>query len=463
MQSLQSLAWYGILVVLVMMGFVLIPYICKRSDLATAFNATLIGIGIYVGIGCFDAAMSPTLLRMQWRLGWFIPTADDIRWCITGTFVFISALLVFYYYNPVSRRLGERVLQKWPPLTPGLLVCVLLAAAALIVATPFVRSVTFVGPLVLNLSQKACSFAPVFAFTYWYRRKSNLFYLGLFLAVFAAAAMYSMMIFNGRRMLMTVFLGPILVVYWTTLRNWRISWSLTYLSAGAAIVFMAAATYSTFRHFNIADPTKRRDVSTVIDQIQRVNLKNAIELISEGKLDFFSQSNVQVSMLVHQLVASKQLKPEVANSLAFIVAFPIPRKVWASKPETIGHRIGHKILGLPATTNWGVGVAGHGAFEGGLAIMVFYAFLLASGLRLIDTAMARQPTNPFLIGILTAAIPHLIGFARGDFGIMSIETLNIFAFAIPFGIVGRMFFGTAPTESPKVWVLSPKKAHAGVS
>jgi hypothetical protein len=152
-------------------------------------------------------------------------------------------------------------------------------------------------------------------------------------------------------------------------------------------------------------------------------------------------------MLLRHMVERGGTEPAPANTLAFLISYPVPRRLWAEKPATVGFQY-PDIVKLPDRTNFGVGISGHGAYEGGLPIMVLYGFLVAIGIRFLDAPLLRQPDNPFLIAIQAAALPHILAFARGDFGIMTIETLICFIFIVPLGIGGRILFGTARRPSP---------------
>jgi hypothetical protein len=94
------------------------------------------------------------------------------------------------------------------------------------------------------------------------------------------------------------------------------------------------------------------------------------------------------------------------------------------------------------STNWGLGPAGHAAYEGGIFAMLLYAVLTALGIYWLDDPLRSQPENPFLISLHAAALPHVAGFARGDFGIMTIETVECFLFTVVLAFVCRMLLGT---------------------
>jgi hypothetical protein len=440
MDNCGPLAWYGMLVILTMMGFVAVPYWRGRSDLATAWNTLLCGIAIYTGLGCLEAAFDPSIAFKQ--LDWFQPSSSEVQRYMIDVTVFIVALLGFYYFDFFGRRVAGRSLRLWPPTTPNLFVFVLFACAVMIALSFVTGGITFIGPTVNNLARKASIVAVVFAFVLWYRRPANVALLFAFMGVFCLACIYAMMIFLGRRMLLAVGLGPVLVLYWMTLRNWRPGKCLLAIGICGAILFVGSAAYSSFRHFHRTSDDGARTASGVIEQLKTLDVNRIANMIASNQLRFFAQSNVKYSLLVQKAIALELVETEPANTLYFLASYPVPRRLWGEKPMTIGRRIGHYILELPQTTNFGVGIGGHGAFEGGPIIMVVYAYLIAFLIRLIDIPLQRQPTNPFLISLLAAAMPHVLALPRGDFGVMGIETIICFVYIVPLAFVGRMLFGT---------------------
>jgi hypothetical protein len=421
--------------------FIIIPYLRRKSDLITAWNAMLGGIAVYVGIGALEAA-STDVGGVFPLLSWYHPTKDEVRWYMTSSTVFIVALLVSHYYIPFTRSVANRSLRKWPEFTSGVLFYVLLVCAAFIFVDNFTRGMTFFGPLVNNVSRKAWVVASAFTFVYWYFRRDNLFALGLFVLVFILAALNSMVVYTGRRMILGVILGPLLTVYWITLRNWDLKKSIVALSVAGAAVFFVAAAYSTFRHYSISDDSKTRNVREIVDQITSFDSNRIGRLLGKGPLRFFAQSNAHYGMLLKRMLDEKRVDPKPANTLAFLISYPIPRRVWPGKPFSVGVMY-PTIVGLPNKTNFGVGISGHGAFEGGLPILVLYGFLVAFGVSFLDVPLANQPSNPFLLSIMAASLPHVVGFCRGDLTHMTIEVLIGFIVVVPLGIGGRMLFGTA--------------------
>jgi hypothetical protein len=309
--------------------------------------------------------------------------------------------------------------------------------------------VTFFGPLFLNMSHKAAVFACVFAFMLWYQDRINLAWLLLFIGVFLAACLFAMVVFSGRRLLLSIFLGPVLCMYWLHARHWRPAKCIAALSAAAMLILLISAVYSTFRFYNRGPEQQERTAKSTLAQISALRERESLfQVLLANKLHYFSQWNVHYSLLTKQHVDMKRLPPKPLNTLAFLASYPIPRRIWLGKPETVGITLPHDIEHIP-TTNWGVGIPGHGAYEGGILAVILYALLIAFGIRLLDVPLRDQPTNPFLISMHAAAYPHVVAIPRGDLGIMTIETAECFLFAILTGIVCRMMFGTERVKTPE--------------
>jgi hypothetical protein len=173
-----------------------------------------------------------------------------------------------------------------------------------------------------------------------------------------------------------------------------------------------------------------------------------------NKLHYFSQWNTHYSLLTKRYIDQGQLKPKPLNTLRFVLSYPIPRVIYPGKPEVIGATLVRDVVGYIGT-NWGLGIAGHGAYEGGVPALVLYALILAFGLRVIDDPMRDQPANPFLLAAFVSASPHIITIARGDLGIMLNEIIEAYAFMVALAIACRFIFGTETTATSgmSAWTL----------
>lgn len=445
MENTEPLVWYGALVLTVTGALILVPYMRRKADLLTGWNLLLISAAIFIGLGCFEAVSTGP---RQENLQDFHPTKSDIRWYLSTTTVFLSVLIVSYYYNPIARSLAGRSLAKWPPLTPALFLMVIGICFVVQVLSMATMGQVFFGPLLFKLSHKALAFMTVFAFMLWYRNRLNLFWLGLFCAVFLFACLTSIRFGTGRRLLLSMFVGPLLCFYWMQARHWRPTRSLVLIGIAAFAVFIIGLMYSSIRHFSqIAGQLRQeRTTSAIIEQIRSVRSRPWLERYTNDKLFYFSQQCVHYSLLVKRHVDNGRLEPKPLNTLYFAVVYPIPRRIWPDKPVLLG-AVAPRVIAQTPTTNWGVGIPGHAAYEGGILVAALYAFILAFAIRFFDDPLYKQPANPFLISMLAAASPHIVGWTRGDLGNMTLEAGECVLFAFILSVVCRMLFGT---ERPNV-------------
>lgn len=448
MNSLDPLVWFGLTIIITSGCFIIIPYLRGKSDLATGWNVLLLGLAMYTGVGCLEVKYGE---RIWEALDWFEPNQQEVEWYMLATTVFIVTLLVSYYFKPVARSIASKRLQKWPPNRAPVFFFVLAICGTFMMATFFTRQIPLIGQVIFNLSHKAAVFACVFGFMLWYQNRLNIAWLALFVAVFISTALFSMLVFSGRRLLLSIFLGPVLCVYWVHARYWRPSRCLTTLAVATVLILAISIVYSSFRWFSRGQEGEARTVATIVEKIRNLPKKrNLFGAYFGSQLRYFSQNNTYYSLLTERLVATGDIQPKALNTLRFLAAYPIPHRWWAGKPEIIGLTITRDVVHIPST-NWGVGIAGHGIYEGGIPALIVYAYLMAFGIRFLDEPMRAQPGNPFLVSLHAAAFPHLVAIPRGDLGNMTIDTVECFVYLIMLGIACRVVFGTErnPSYGPK--------------
>ena len=350
---------------------------------------------------------------------------------------FIVTLLLAYYYNSRAKAFAEKRLQKWPEVTPVLTIFVIGCCFAIEFAAIACRGSAFFGAVTFNLAWIGAPAACVFSFSLWNRSRSNMIWLSLFIGVFLWTAVYAMVMSAGRRLVLSAFLGPIVCMYWDHVRYWRPSRAIFATGLAGLFILGVSGVYSKFRHFE-----GKRSASGVVQQLKDVRGRGDwFSVIMRDRLDYFAQSTGHYSLLTQRWVAQNVLPPIPLNTLRFLAVYPVPRKLWPNKPEIIGVKITRDAAGLK-TTNWGVGIAGHGAYEGGIPALILYAILLAAFIRIIDEPLRLQPNNPFVQYILASALPHIVALPRGDLGGMTVEVGLSVLFAVLLGITCRTIFGT---------------------
>ncbi|MEX2308335.1 MAG: hypothetical protein WD738_12110 [Pirellulales bacterium] len=440
MENAGPLFWYGLFVLILTGSLILIPYIWRGTSLLSGWNMMLVGLASFTGLGCLEAFTSP-IIRFH-GLDWFQPTKAEVTWFMSATTLFLAALIGTYYYNPF-KRLTDRTLNKWPPQSTALYLWVIGGCLIVIVLAPLTMNSVFIGRVTLQLSHKAIVFATVFSFLLWMRQKMNPAWLALFIGTFLAALMLAMLAGATRRLFLSVFLGPVVVVYMTYVRHWRPSRALIALGLAAVTLLSINFIYNSFRRIGMHAGARERTAATLLEGARNVDT-TWLQKLSSDTFRMMAQSNVQYALFTKRNVDTGRLEAKTLNTVLFVLSYPIPRAIWPEKPSVIGLVITHDVVGA-RRANWGVNVIGHAAYEGGLWVAGLYGFLAAVGLRFLDDPFLRQPTNPFLMSAFAAAGPHIVGWPRGDIGVMSTEVLECFLFVFAIGIGARLFFGTDKT------------------
>ncbi len=446
MDNSDPLVPFGLAVILVVGLSIAIPFFRGKSDLLTAWNTLLLGVIVFAGLGSIEVNYVPAL---KWEhLQWFQPTAQEVHWYMLSTGTFIVTLLAAYYLNTPAKLFAQKRLRKWPEVTAPVTFFILGYCLVMLVASILLRGVTFIGPVLFNLAQVAAPAASVFSFRLWYRNRLNVGWLLLFLGVFLGAAMYAMIVSGGHRLLLSVFLGPFLYTYWIYLRHWGRIRVIVVLGLAAVLILGVSAIYSKFRYYNLT-AGGGRSASSIVGQMRELRAKGDwFTVFMKGPLQYFGQGTGQFALLTQRYVAQGVLPPIPLNTIRFLVTYPIPRNVWHGKPDLLSMRITRDAAQMPYT-NWGCGIAGHGAFEGGIPALMLYAVLLAIGIRIMDEPLRLQPDNPFLIYMLASSVPHLAAITRGDMGGMTMQTGQCVLFAVLLGIACRVIFGTQRNPLPR--------------
>ncbi len=457
MPNSDILVPFGIAIIIVVGMLIVIPFFRRKSDILSAWNTLLLGLIIFTAVGSIAVKYVPTFHFEQ--LNWFRPSVREIQWYIVATTSFIVTLMVAYYFNTPARAFAQKRLQTWPELTAPLTIFVIGICLVAVVASVVFQRITFVGPLTRNLAVAGVPAGCVFSFALWNRRRLNLGFLFLFIAVFSSTAIYAMVVSGGRRLLLSLFLGPILCLYWSNVRYWRPSRALVAIALAACVVLSVSVLYSNFRWYN-AHTKERRSASGVIEQLSKGrSLEELFGGFLKNRLDYLSQSNAHYALLTERYIAEGALTPAPLNTLRFLAAYPIPRNFWPGKPEVIGVKMTRDAAHITGGTNWGIGIAGHGAYEGGVLALMLYAVLLAFGIRVLDEPLRLQPGNPFLVYMHASALPHVVAIPRGDMGIMMINVAQSVLFAVLLGFVCRAIFGTRK----RALAAPPPRFHCGMA
>jgi hypothetical protein len=436
--SLLTVSGWGI--VAICAALILVPYWRGKADLFTAWNFALVGCAIFIGVACLDA-VDPR--KLVFKVSFDFPDKAYKDTLLRSVF-FFGCLLAFHYILPVGKKFASKRFGNSPPWSPLLLAFLLAFCAATAAAALFFQrsgGVVFLREAFMNLGHKAGIFAVALSFYAWYRNRTSPMALALFMAVFAAVVLYVMRVSHGRRLLLTVVFAPIAVMYWT---NWRYRRPAKVIALGTlALVFVVGIGlwYQTFRFYDRGRQAQERTFANTWTAMKKVDFDAMAEQLDNWK-SRLAQGVFPYAMLIQRMVDDNELEPRPLNTLQFMFAYPIPRRVWQEKPEPIGAVIVKKVLNLPQQTNWGLGVAGQGYYEGDWYALVIYALLLSLMIRLVDEPLKREPNNPFLIAVCAASSLFIVTWLRGDLGVHTVEILECYLFLLMLQFLGSLFAGS---------------------
>lgn len=408
----QMLNAFAFFLIAMIGAAIVIPYLRGKTDLVSASNALLFGGLVFVGLSCFESASRPS------HMGDY--TSNTYLLFMVSATWFFAVYVAAYHWWKWPKRAGGRVFQKWPEPTWPVTLSVI-ALVVCLVGFRYVAYVPVLSQVLLQLTEKAGPFAVVVAFTAWYRDKANPIMAALVIAAVCAAMVIAVLLGGSRRTFLGVLVAIPVCYYWYHGRNKKPLTNVI-LAGGVALgIGFVLTAYSATRWFDVGRRAEERNLQTSIEQLSNTwnNLAEADFLGDLGKL---GQNATEVSL--YSIFRTSNHDPAPFESLYIAAVNPVPRSMWPDKPVVYGSRIVEEVTG-GTQVNWGPGIVGHGFNEGGvmwaLPMLTFYALLFALLMGLADGCLASQPNNPFLVGILTASIPHLIATLRGDMSVVFIQ------------------------------------------
>jgi hypothetical protein len=417
----------GLGVILVTALLIIVPYLRGKADLVTAWNLALLGCMSFIGVAFLEAADEPRSYFAKY-VSFDFPD-KDYRASIVRSLFFLLCLVVFHYVLPVGRKFAAKRFSFSPAWSGGMLGVVLTICIGTI-ATSYVSNVANIPvmrEIFLNVGQKAAIFASVFAFYGWYRNRTSPAAMLIFLGVFLISGVYSIQVSSGRRLILCLAFGPIAVMYWTSWRHSRPAKVFGLCALALTFVVGVGLWYQTFRFFDKKGAAGERSFAKAFEAAQQVDVNGMLEQLQTWKYRL-PQGCFAYGLIAKRLVDNGELEPSPFNSFRFLIGYPIPRRFWPEKPLAIGTIIVTDVLKIREPTNWGLGVAGQGYYEGDWFALVAYAAFFALLINLIDEPLMREPNNPFMFAMLASASLYIVAWPRGDIGNQSSEIIENFLF-----------------------------------
>ena len=141
---------FGIMVCVVVGAFLVIPILRGSRDILTSWNAMLAGIIVFTGLGSIEVKYVDSF---AWEsLNWFQPTVKEMNWYMWASGMAVASMLAFYYLNGWAKSWAQRRMRKWPEMGIPLTLFVIAFCFTLMGASLATRTMTFFGPLTMNLA-----------------------------------------------------------------------------------------------------------------------------------------------------------------------------------------------------------------------------------------------------------------------------------------------------------------------
>lgn len=427
----QWMVIFGWCFIAAMIIAVLLPYLLRKSDLLTSWNLFLIGSINFVGFGAIYSGRS--LIRMA-----NYDDRDRLNF-LMGAVVCYAALFAAYYLFRLPRRVARKHFNKWPPIWGPALV-ILLAFYLVLVPFNLISSpVVGVAQVLGMMTAPAVLLLVAYGFMLWMDRPYNVLLLVLLVLLGVASLLFSVNSF-GRRPLLGLLLCPAICLYWLRLRYARPAITLLLVAAVGVGAMALTAGYSVIRGGR----------GSAMDRLQKL-VSSTQNTSAVSLLD--GDIAVECSCIaIHHY--TREVPPHPFFTIWYVLANPIPRSLWPTKPEALGYSLPRDtgVWLKSGYVNWGPGIVGHGFHEGGelfgLPMLVFYGVLFGSLMRIYDDLLSRQPNNPFLIATLVAAAAEIMAFSRGDIGYFSITILGALITGLLIPRILRIFFGKGFEYAP---------------
>lgn len=420
---------FGWIFLIVAFATILVPYFRGRADLLNSWTLFLLGSANFVGFAAVQTG------QLGGRYGAY--TSSDYVRFVSGATVFYVVIYATYYLARFPRRMAARRLRKWPPASSPALYAQAVICVLLVLGNIFVPNVQFVGQILVIAGASAGVLGLVYASVVWLRDRTNVALLGPVLILMVLAAVSATHGTTGRRLLLSVAMSFPICFYWLFLRYRSPGPTVVRGMVGGLVVMFVIAGYSNIR---AARDTTGDPVQYTIERLKM--LPSALLGFRETHDGFLGGDSVDASLAAIHHYANNAA-PQPFHTLLYVAANPMPRVFWPDKPEALGYS-------LPRDTgqwrrggfvNWGPGIIGHGFHEGGFHMLVFYGVLFGMCFRFFDELLARQPDNPYMLGIFAAASGQIIAFARGDIGLFSVLILGAFLTVIGLCYAVRLLTG----------------------
>lgn len=427
----QFLGFFSLMFMSGILLFLGVSYMSGKRDLLLPSSFFLLGAANFVGLSGIQAGTAPNHMAVY--------TSEDYILYFTGVITFFFTLGVAYVLMRRPARAMGHVMRKWPPGRPSVLLVVIGCTVAFSVGQLVFPPIPIIAQMVYWLGNRSAIFALCLSVVAWYRQKINPIFFMIVIGMFVFSLVLSIATGSvGRRNFLGVLMTVPICSYWLYFRYKRPSTTL--FAGGMAAVFLVTVL-SAYSQIRFRDREREHDVEFAVESVQMLP-EQVQEVDWNRALIDIGQLTTEMSLLtINMYAGTSETRP--FHSVIWLASNPIPRVFWPDKPEGLGRMLPRDYGKRSEILTWGPGIVGHGYFEGGVHMLVFYGILAAAGLRFFDQLLLTQPDNPYVIAILVASAPHLVGWCRGDIAVFTMHIIFSFLAMAVLYVIASLLFGRA--------------------
>jgi hypothetical protein len=445
--------FYSLALILVLLGVLARNTLKRNWDLMSWRNLFLLGFIHFYLLGAYLVASGG------------LSDAQPVTRVVSGSWgPLAAAITLFLPLFLLAAAWGSRrahlaaLLPKveLPVTTPAVLgAAAVLAGSALVFTIPFF---SYFGLIAGNLRGQLAGCATGLATYFLIARRFNPVAWFVFLGTLGLCLLIATAGTAGRRMMLGVMLAVPWMFYFATWRYRGATSNLSRVAVFFVIGVLGLIIYTPFRDVGNAVArgfNERTTVSRRAEQLTEILTHPTIE--PEAIQGILYTDTVPITLWVLDNYPGVYPYEPLRGAKWFVVN-PIPRFLWAEKPNALGWDLARALHTVENFT-LGPGVITHGWVEGGFFGVAGYAIFFGVLVGLIDRALADRATNPFFVAAIGANLGNVIALPRGDTPLFLIQIAGgVIASFVLLGVL-KIVFGPVWAAFPPLWP-SPELSEA---
>ncbi len=242
----------------------------------------------------------------------------------------------------------------------------------------------------------------------WLPRMWNPVYAIPASVIVLGSMLISMHLSFGRRDLLSVVIACVWAGYWGYLRERGNFAIFTRLGAIGGVGLVLLAVLSATR----GEGGEIRSLSKIMSDVNSAEVSAGLQRMASV------QDSGPITLYLID-TRPTDFPYDTLHSLKYLLTQPVPREMWAAKPNALGQDIVFQagVRGLARGFSYGPGLMGHIANDNPYIALPVYAFLFAVALSFLDRVCRLQLTNPFVMIPVGAGLGEMMAIPRGELGL----------------------------------------------